>query len=96
MTDTITVEVLHTVEPNALDDAELQPALREIAESRYVVVGRTGGRQSWVDRIRAFLARDPVEAVTLVADEPASEGEEWTVAVEETDVPGVYEVESSL
>lgn len=90
MTDTFTVEVLHTVEPEALDEAELQPALRDLADSRYVVVGRKGGRQSWLDRLRAFVARDPVEAVTLVADEPVSEGAELTVRVEETALSGVY------
>ena len=74
MTDTFTVEVLHTVEPEALDEAELQPALRDLADSRYVVVGRKGGRQSWLDRLRAFVARDPVEAVTLVADEAVNGG----------------------
>jgi len=72
VTETITIEVVHTVAPAELDEADLQPALREIADSRHVLVGRRGGRQSWLDRIRAFIARDPVEAVTIVADEPGT------------------------
>jgi len=89
VTETITIEVVHTVAPEELDEADLQPALREIADSRHVVVGRRGGRQSWLDRIRAFIARDPVEAVTVVTDEPAREGEEVTLRVDETEIPGV-------
>lgn len=90
VTETITIEVVHAVGPEELDEAELQPALRELADDRHVLVGRRGGRQSWFDRLRAFLARDPVEAVTVVADEPVSEGTEVTLRVEETDIAGVY------
>ncbi|GAA0203179.1 DUF7526 family protein [Halobaculum roseum] len=90
MTETITIEVVHAVAPEELDEAQLQPALRELAGARHVLVGRKGGRQSWFDRIRAFLAREPVEAVTVVTDEPASEGSEVTLRVEETDIAGVY------
>lgn len=90
MTETITIEVVHVVAPGALDEADLQPALRDIADSRHVVVGRRGGRQSWLDRLRAFIAREAVEAVTVVTDEPATEGEELTLRVEETGIPGVY------
>ncbi|QZP39427.1 DUF7526 family protein [Halobaculum magnesiiphilum] len=90
MTETITIEVVHAVGPEELDEADLQPALREIADAHHVLVGRRGGRQSWLDRIRAFLAREPVEAVTVVTDEPASEGAEVTLRVEETDIAGVY------
>ena len=92
MTETITIEVVHAVGPGELDEADLQPTLRELADSRHVLVGRRGGRQSWLDRIRAFLARDPVEAVTIVTDEPAREGEEVTLRVDETEIAGVYVV----
>lgn len=90
MTETITIEVVHTVAPGELDEADLQPALREIADSSHVVVGRRGGRQSWLDRLRAFLAREPVEAVTVVTDDSATEGEELTLRVDETEIAGVY------
>ncbi|QZX99180.1 DUF7526 family protein [Halobaculum rubrum] len=90
MTETITIEVIHAVAPEELDEADLQPSLRELADSRHVLVGRRGGRQSWLDRIRAFVARDPVEAVTVVTDEAASEGAELTLAVDETEIAGVY------
>ncbi|MFC6784723.1 hypothetical protein ACFQFH_02265 [Halobaculum halobium] len=90
MTETITIEVLHVVAPADLDDADLQPTLRDLADSRHVVVGRRGGRQSWLDRVRAFLARDPLDAVTVVIDEPAGEGAELTLRVDETKIAGVY------
>ncbi|MFC6988112.1 hypothetical protein ACFQJD_04120 [Haloplanus sp. GCM10025708] len=38
----------------------------------------------------AFVRRDPIEAVTIVADEPVDVGEQITVPVEETPLSGVY------
>ncbi|MFC7098989.1 DUF7526 family protein [Halobaculum marinum] len=84
------VEVLHVVGPDE-DDEGLVPELREVAASRYVLVCRAGGRPSWLDRIRAFVRRDPIEAVTVVADEAAEEGEELSLTVDETAIDGVYE-----
>ncbi|MFC7235180.1 DUF7526 family protein [Halosegnis marinus] len=88
----LTVEVVHVVAPDELDEYDLDPALRERADGRYLLVGRKGGSPSLGERVWAFLRRSPIEAVTLVADEGAEEGEELTVEAAETDTPGVYEV----
>jgi hypothetical protein len=84
-------EVLHAVPPDEQDEYDLDPELRALAESRYVLVCRVGGAPSWFERIRSFLLRRPIEAVTLVADTGAAEGEELTASVQETDLAGVYE-----
>lgn len=91
MTEQFDGEVLHVVPPEELDDHDLEPALADAAEGRYVVVCRVGGAPSWIERIRAFVARDPIEAVTVVTDDPAAEGDELSLVVEETALPGVYE-----
>ncbi|MBX0294834.1 DUF7526 family protein [Haloarcula nitratireducens] len=92
MTETITGEVIHVVPPDELDDYDLDPELASLADSRYVLVCRKGGRPSWLERIVAFFRRDPIEPVTLVADTAVDEGEEVTVRVSETGVAGVYDV----
>jgi hypothetical protein len=86
------VEVVHVVGPDELDEYDLEAALRERAEGRYVIVGRKGGSPSLVEKLLAFVRRDGIEAVTLVADAGATEGEELVVGVEETARAGVYEV----
>ncbi|MBX0325720.1 hypothetical protein EGH21_22135 [Halomicroarcula sp. F13] len=92
MTETITGEVVHVVPPEDLDDYELDPDLRSLADSRYVLVCRKGGRPSWLERVVAFFRRTPIEPVTLVADTAAEEGDDVTASVEETGVTGVYDV----
>lgn len=92
MSESLTVEVVHVVAPEELDDYDLDPDLRERAEGRYLLVCRKGGSPSLFARVWAFLRRRPIEAVTLVADEGAAEGEELTVPVVETGTQGVYEV----
>ena len=47
MPETLHTQVLAVVEPEELDDHELQPALRDLAASRYVLVCRKGGAPSW-------------------------------------------------
>jgi hypothetical protein len=90
VTETIRGDVLHVVPPDELDDQDLEPGLRELAESRYVLVLRRGGHPSILDLIWAFLRRSPIEAVTVVTDRRVEEGEEVTLSVEETAMPGVY------
>jgi hypothetical protein len=90
VTETIRGDVLHVVPPDELDDQDLEPGLRELAESRYVLVLRRGGHPSILDLIWAFLRRSPIEAVTVVTDQRVEEGEEVTLAVEETAMTGVY------
>jgi hypothetical protein len=84
-------EVIHVVPPEKLDEYDLESELQELAESRYVIVCRAGGAPSWFERIWALLTRDPIEAVTVVTDTAASEGDEVTATVEETSMAGVYE-----
>ncbi|MFB6303215.1 MAG: hypothetical protein ABEH78_10195 [Haloferacaceae archaeon] len=85
-------DVLHTIAPTELDDYDLTADLRERAadDDRYVLVCRRGGHPSWAERIWAFVRRDPIEAVTIIADEEVAAGETITVAVEATDLAGVY------
>lgn len=92
MSETLHAEVVHVIPPGDLDDVDLQPELRALADARYVLVCRRGGAPSWLDRVVAFLRRRPIEAVTVVADAAVEEGEEFTAAVAPTDLPGVYEV----
>lgn len=91
MTETITGEVIHVVGPDELEDAELVAELATMAESRYVLVCREGGSPGWLERLWSFLTRDPIQPVTIVADEGPAEGTEITATVHETDLPGVYE-----
>lgn len=91
MTRTLDGEVLHVVEPEELEDYELEAELRELAESRYILVCRDGGEPSWFERVRSFLTRRPIEATTVVSETGAAEGDEVTATVHETDLPGVYE-----
>lgn len=95
VTETLHAEVVHVVPPEDIDDVDLQPELRALADSRYVLVCRRGGSPSWVDRVVAFLRRRPIEAVTAVADTAVEEGEEFTAVVAPTDLAGVYEVVDS-
>jgi hypothetical protein len=91
MAETLEATVIHVVEPDQLADHQLEPELAQLADSRYVLVCRTGGAPTWFDRIKSFLFRRPIEAVTLVADSGAEEGDEVTATVTETDLTGVYE-----
>jgi hypothetical protein len=87
-------QVLYVVTPEEIDaEAEgLSEEMQELAAGRYVLVCREGGAPSWPERIKAFLTRSPIEAVTLVSDEAAEEGDDLTVTVAATDIDGVYEV----
>jgi hypothetical protein len=91
MAETMRGEVIHVVPPDDREAFELTEDLRTLAESRYVLVCREGGSPSWFERVRSFLARRPIEAVTIVSDTPASEGQEVTATVQETGITGVYE-----
>jgi len=91
MVETLEGEVIHVVAPEELDDYDLESELRSLAESRYVLVCRKGGIPSALQRLWSFLTRQPIEAVTVVTDTAASEGEEFTATVRETSITGVYE-----
>ncbi|AHG04924.1 hypothetical protein HALDL1_15990 [Halobacterium sp. DL1] len=92
MTETVRAEVVYVVPPDELGDHELTQTMQELADARYVLVCRNGGIPSWFERVKSFLLRRPIEAITLVADRSFEEGEELTATVEETSVAGVYEV----
>jgi hypothetical protein len=94
MVETLRGEVVHVVSPDELDEYDLEDELRDLAESRYVIVCRDGGAPGLFERAVAFLTRRSIEAVTLIADDPVAEGREVTATVEPTDVPGVYEATS--
>lgn len=90
MTETIEGSVLHVIPPDELGEHDLEPDLRELAESRYVLVLREGGHPSLLDLLVAFIRRDPIEVVTVVTDQHAEEDDEVVFAVEKTDLEGVY------
>lgn len=94
MVERFRAEVVHVVPPADVDEYELEPELASLAESRYVLVCRKGGAPTWGERLKAFLLRDPIEAVTLVADTAVEEGREVTATVTTTEVAGVYEASS--
>jgi len=91
MAETLRGEVLHVVDPAELDEYDLDTELRSLADSRYVLVCRAGGSPSWFERVRSFLTRRPIRAVTLVSDRSAAEGTEVLATVRETSIGGVYE-----
>lgn len=95
MTEAIQGEVLHVVPPAELDEHDLMPSLQQLAESRYVIVVRKGGHPSLLQLLWAFIRRQPLEAVTIVAEQPYEEGEEVTLHVSETELTGVYVAEHS-
>ncbi|ELZ34568.1 hypothetical protein C474_02646 [Halogeometricum pallidum JCM 14848] len=90
MTETIQGDVLHVVPPDELDEHDLTPDLKELAESRYVVVLRQGGHPSLLDLLWAFIRRSPIETMTVVTDRRFEEDDEVTLTVEKTDMVGVY------
>ncbi|WP_136601378.1 DUF7526 family protein [Salinigranum halophilum] len=90
MTETIKGAVLHAIPPDELDEHDLEPRLRALADSRYVVVLRRGGHPSLLALISAFIRRDPIEAVTVVTDRRLEEDDEVTLTVEQTELAGVY------
>jgi len=91
--DTFRVTVVHAVPPDDLDEYEVDGELAALAAGRHVLVCRKGGTPSWLERLWSFVKRSPIEAVTLISDTAASEGQEVSVTVEETELPGVYEVQ---
>ncbi|MFC6825848.1 DUF7526 family protein [Halopelagius fulvigenes] len=90
MTETIQGDVLHVIPPDELDDHDLAPGLRELAESHYVIVLRKGGHPSILALVWAFIRRSPIKAVTVVTDRRFEEDDEVTLTVEKTDMAGVY------
>ena len=88
----ITGEVIHVVPPDDREEYDLDGTLADLSESRYILVCRKGGKPSVVERVVAFFRRDPIEPVTLVADDEFEEGEEITATVDFTTVDGVYDV----
>jgi len=90
MTQRIKGDVLHAIPPDELGDHELEPELRRLAESKYVLVCRRGGHPSIFGLLWAYLRRDPIEAVTVVTEQPAEEGDSIAVTAEETAIAGVY------
>lgn len=90
MSDRIEGEVLHAIPPDELGEHDLEPELQALAESQYVLVCRRGGHPSVLQLVWAFIRRDPIEAVTIVTDDAATEGDTVVVDAEETTMPGVY------
>jgi len=88
---TFSAEVMHVVGPDERDDHDLTPYLERISEDRYVLVVRRGGTPSLLDRVLAFLRRDPIEAVTVITDDEYEEGDELQVTATATEMQGVFD-----
>jgi len=91
MVETIEGEVIHVVGPDELNEHDLTAELQSLAASRYVLVCRAGGAPTLFERVWAFLRRDPIQPVTIVAERAVEEGKGLTATVRETEIPGVYE-----
>jgi hypothetical protein len=93
VSETFHGEVIRVIPPAEVDDHELEPAMAELAASRSILVCRRGGAPSLLELLWAFLKRDPIEPVTIVADvdSEVTEGVEIDVHVDETELAGVYE-----
>ncbi|WP_225335682.1 DUF7526 family protein [Halomicrobium urmianum] len=91
MSEQLVGEVVHVVPPEDIDEYDLEPELETMATDRYVLVCRKGGAPSLIEKLRMFFLREPIEAVTVVSGTVASEGEEITATVVETEMAGVYE-----
>lgn len=90
MTERIEGEVLYAIPPEELGEHDLEPDLQSLAGSRHVLVCRRGGHPSLLRLLWAFLRRDPIEPVTVVARDAATEGDAVSLTVEETSLSGVY------
>ena len=92
-------EVIRVIPPDETGDHELEPAMEELAASRSILVCRRGGAPSLLELLWAFLRRDPIEPVTIVADlgsDAVTEGDEITAAVATTELAGVYTATSPV
>jgi hypothetical protein len=92
MSERLRGEVLHVVGPSELDDYDLDDDVRDLAESRHLLVCWKGGSPSIFQRLKLILARSTLEPVTLISDDAVAEGEIVTATVTETDTAGVYDV----
>ncbi|WP_235218882.1 hypothetical protein [Halobacterium salinarum] len=92
MPETLTASVIHALPPEEHADADLEPALESLAADRYILVCRKGGTPTRIQRLLAFLRRDPIEAITVVADDAVPAGDEFTTQVTATELAGVYVV----
>lgn len=90
MTETFEGDVLHAIPPEEVGDHDLEPELQTLAEAQYVLVCRRGGHPSIFGLLWAYIRGNPLEAVTIVTDQPAEEGDSISVTVEETAMAGVY------
>lgn len=89
-TRTLRGEVLHVVPADEQEDYDLEAALADVSESKHILVLREGGKPSLLDKLKAFVSRTPIEAVTLVADVQPEEGAVVEAVARETEITGVY------
>ncbi len=95
MSESFRGEVIRVIPPEETADHELEPAMEELAASRSILVCRRGGAPSLLELLWAFLRRDPIEPVTIVADVEAgtvAEGDEISARIAGTELAGVYTV----
>lgn len=87
---TLRGEVVYAIDPDEQGDYDLRAELAALADSHRILVLREGGTPSRIERLVSFLRRDPIEAVTLVTDLPAGEGDEVEAEVRETELVNVF------
>lgn len=87
---TLRGEVIYAIDADEVEEYDLQNELTALADSHRILVLREGGKPSRLERLVSFLRRKPIEAVTLVTDDPAEEGEEVETKARETDLVNVF------
>lgn len=83
-------EVIYAIEADEVVEYDLQAELEALADDHRILVLREGGKPSRIQRLLAVLRRDPIEAVTLVTDATAVEGDGIEMRVRETDLVNVF------
>ncbi|GGM60376.1 hypothetical protein J2752_001780 [Halarchaeum rubridurum] len=89
--ETVTGTVIHAVPPDDRDDHDLDPALAERADGRYIVVCRRGGSPSLLGRVWSLLRGGSIDAITVVTAEAYEEGDRLDVTAVPTGIEGVYD-----
>jgi hypothetical protein len=87
---TLRGEVVYAIDADEVEEYDLRDELAALADSHRILVLREGGKPSRLERLVSFLRRTPIEAVTVVTDDPAEEGEAVELEVQETELVNVF------
>ncbi|GAD52715.1 hypothetical protein MBEHAL_1475 [Halarchaeum acidiphilum MH1-52-1] len=91
MAESIRGTVIHVIDPDDIDEHDLDPVLAERAAGNYVTVCRRGGSPSLIQRVWTVLRGGSIDAVTVVTDEAYADGDAIDVDAAPTELDGVYD-----